>query len=107
MDWECIARRGDRRARPRDFIVSECAMVGRMVSTRRHKLVTYGPDEPEQLFDLEEDPWETRNRATDAGLASVRDDLRARLAAYEASLDPVPAPEAGWRSLRDPELGGQ
>jgi hypothetical protein len=59
------------------------------------------------LFDLKEDPWEFDNIADDEAYASVRDDLRKRLAQWMKETDdpllagPVASPfyERSVRSL--------
>ena len=43
-----------------------------------------------QLFDLEQDSWETQNLADDSGHAEVKRDLWARLLAFQKELgDPL------------------
>jgi N-sulfoglucosamine sulfohydrolase len=41
----------------------------------------------EELYDLDEDPWEFNNRVNDPDLALVRDELRTELAAWQAQTD--------------------
>ncbi len=76
-----------------DFIVSENnlqpaweqrgAASGRMVRTQRYKYVCYSEGKnPEQLFDMEIDPLETRSLVTDPQYAGVLDEHRARLKDY-------------------------
>jgi arylsulfatase A-like enzyme len=62
-----------------------------MVRTRRHKLVAaHGMDEGE-LYDLEEDPNETRNRWNDTDFLSVKLDMLKRLCDRMAwTMDPLP-----------------
>ncbi|MBM4049678.1 MAG: DUF4976 domain-containing protein [Planctomycetes bacterium] len=73
----------------REFIVSESAITGRMVRTPEWKLITYKGDPTEQLFDMKNDPWETRNLATEAKHAAVMSDLKKRLADWEGHLEPA------------------
>jgi len=66
-----------------------CRYIGyqRSVRTTRHKLIVYPKAKQEQLFDLAEDPWETRNLVGDAALADVKRDLWARLLRFQKELD--------------------
>lgn len=58
----------------RDHLVCEVQETGRMVRTARYKFVRYAGDPVVQLFDMLEDPWETRNLAEEARFAdTVRD----------------------------------
>ena len=45
---------------------------------------------------MKSDPWEIKNLATEGGHASVLEDHRKRLAAWESKLKPAPPPEGGW-----------
>ena len=56
------------------------ARLQQMLRVGRHKYVRYGADD-ELLFDLAEDPGETRNLAADPEHASTRARFRAELAA--------------------------
>lgn len=58
----------------------------RSVRTTRYKLIVYPKANVVQLFDLEQDPWETRNLAGDAALAGVKSDLWARLLQFQKEL---------------------
>jgi choline-sulfatase len=51
------------------------------VRTRRHKYI-YTDDDIDELYDLEADPGENVNRAREAGLKKVRDDMHDRLFAW-------------------------
>ena len=63
----------------------------------------------EQLYDLVRDPGEACNLAGARGSEAVRDDLRARLAAWMARTGdpllkgPVPLPEGAWANNVDGE----
>jgi choline-sulfatase len=54
----------------------------RMVRTPRHKLVRRYPDGPDDLFDLEGDPDETKNLSGSTELKTVEAELRERLEAF-------------------------
>ena len=73
---------------------------GRMVRTSRYKYIAYAKDEVDQLFDMHEDPGETRNLSADPQYASVLKEHRERLIEWERQL--VVAPDlkyanAWWR----------
>jgi len=85
-----------------EFIVTE--MPGnraRLVRSRKYKYVNYYGDPVEMLFDMENDPGETRNLADDPKYAKVLTDHKAKLQSWEQKLDvapKVPNPDA-WRKL--------
>ncbi len=63
----------------RDDLAVECT-DSRMIRTGRHKYVIFRGDDPrEMLFDMEQDPGETRNLAADPALTETLRDLRRRL----------------------------
>jgi len=73
---------------------------GRMVRTQRHKYVTYDGDPVEQLFDVRDDPGETRNLAADGSHTSVVEEHKRLLVEWERPLQPAPKSdglEAWWR----------
>jgi arylsulfatase A-like enzyme len=51
----------------------------RSIRTREHKLIVYPQVNPTQLFDLQKDPWETRNLADEKNRAALRAELLGRL----------------------------
>jgi choline-sulfatase len=80
----------------REFVASEHHVVGRMLRTPQYKYVRYRDDPVEQLFDMQADPWETKNLYDAPRFAGVVADHRKLLDAWEASLAPVaPTPEVG------------
>ena len=54
----------------------EVLAPARMLRTRRFKYMHYLEDNAEELYDLERDPWETRNLAGDKRWRTVRDEHR-------------------------------
>ena len=75
----------------REFLVSEVRNdTGRMVRAGRFKLIVYRNDPTVQLFDLAEDPWETRNLAGEPRYASELAELKRLLNQWEADLDLAP-----------------
>jgi len=84
-----------------DYIVTE--MPGnraRLVRTERYKYVSYANDPVDLLFDMRDDPGETKNLAADPQYASVVADHRTLLRQWESRLDVVPDlpyAEAWWR----------
>lgn len=76
-----------------DYIVSEnnhhrgvghpTSVHGRMVRSARYKYIRYNQGDPvEQLFDMENDPGETRDLTTESEAADILDDHRRMLNAY-------------------------
>lgn len=90
----------DRSRSSRDFIVSEVAdNAGRMVRTSRYKYVAYCLDSTEQLFDMRDDPGETRNLAGETRCASIVAEHRRHLKAWESRLQvpgSIPHQDAWW-----------
>ena len=75
----------------REFIVSESnSNAGRMVRTKRYKYISYVEDPVEQLFDMENDPGETKNLAGVKRYASALREHRQILHEWESSLDVAP-----------------
>ncbi|MDH4238088.1 MAG: sulfatase-like hydrolase/transferase [Phycisphaerae bacterium] len=64
--------------------------MGRMVRTQRYKYITYKDDPVEQLFDMIDDPGETKNLATGSKYASTLAEHRRMLKDWEARLDVAP-----------------
>lgn len=71
---------------PREFIVSEAGITGRMVRTSDDKLITYKGEAPDLLFDMRRDPWEMTNLAGEAKHADTPAALKARLDGWERQL---------------------
>jgi choline-sulfatase len=75
----------------RDCIVSEVSSnSGRMVRTQNWKYITYKDDTTEQLFDMKNDPGETKNIAADPQYASILTEHRKLLQQWESGLDVPP-----------------
>ena len=66
----------------RDTLAIETQVVGRSIRSAQYKYVKYMNDPVEMLFDMKNDPWETKNLATVSALASVLADHRAKLDAW-------------------------
>ena len=84
----------------RESIVSEGnTNTGRMLRTQDFKYIKYVDDPVEQLFDMKNDPGETRNLAPDAHYGPTLAAHRGLLGHHEASLDvPGDIPHARfWR----------
>jgi len=79
-----------------DFIVSEVSTnTGRMVRTANYKYITYKDNSVEQLFDMTNDPGETRNLAASSRYASRLAEHQKLLKDWEARLDvPSSVPNA-------------
>jgi arylsulfatase A-like enzyme len=74
----------------REFVVASSAITGRMVRTADYKYIAYSDDPTDQLFDMKDDPWETKNLAGEAEHASIVADHRKLLAEYEAPFELAP-----------------
>ncbi|MCL5270388.1 MAG: sulfatase-like hydrolase/transferase [bacterium] len=73
----------------REFVVCETHEVGRTVRTAQYKYVHYEGDPVEMLFDMKNDPWETKNLYEEARYADVMKDHRKLLGEWEARMKPV------------------
>jgi arylsulfatase A-like enzyme len=72
----------------RDCIVSEGnTNTGRMLRTQNFKYIKYVDDPVEQLFDMTNDPGETKNLAADSHHVSALAEHRKLLAGHESRLD--------------------
>ena len=84
----------------RQFIVSEGnSNTGRMLRTQDFKYIKYVDDPVEQLFDMRNDPGETKNLASDSRYGPRLAEHRRLLDDHEAGLDiPSDTPHAEfWR----------
>jgi choline-sulfatase len=59
----------------------------RSVRTRKHKLIAYPQAGKVQIFNLQKDPWETRDVGDEPGYAALRKDLMALLKKHQRELD--------------------
>lgn len=73
----------------------------RMVRTRTHQF-TFNSADREELYDLEEDPYQLNNVAEDSEYATIRQDLIDRMREYMHSLDD---PVARWFDRLHPATG--
>lgn len=72
----------------RHFIVTEASSnTGRMLRTPRYKYITYKDDPVEQLFDMKNDPGETKNLVASSKYASTLQECRKMLRKWETRLD--------------------
>lgn len=70
-----------------EFVPAEVQQNGRMIRTARYKYITYHGDPVEQLFDMLDDPGETRNLAGRSEYASALEDHRRLLRQWEDRLE--------------------
>jgi len=77
-------RRAGRRSR--EAVIAEATFGGWMVRSDRYKYVRYDADPTVQLFDLEQDPRETRNLAKVAGHDAIVEHHAALLKDYRSRL---------------------
>ena len=71
----------------REFVVAHASGGGTMLRTNRYKLITYENDPVIQIFDMEADPWETRNLAEDPDSGSLSIELQNTLTDYESGFE--------------------
>lgn len=69
-----------------DAVFSYYRHFQRMVRTQEHKLIVYPQSGRMQLFDLEKDPWETKNLAGEPSYEATKAALSARLKALQEEL---------------------
>ncbi len=74
----------------RTVVTEVSSNKGRMVRTQRYKYITYKDDPVEQLFDMIDDPGETKNLATSSKYASTLAEHRRMLKDWERRLDVAP-----------------
>jgi len=74
----------------REFLAAEVVTTGRMIRTAEYKYVTFANDPVRQLFDMANDPGETKNLIRDAKYASVIADHKKMLQEWENKLEPPP-----------------
>jgi arylsulfatase A-like enzyme len=93
----------------RPCVVAEVQVTGRMLRTADHKYVKFQDDPVEQLFDMKNDPWETKNLAGESRCAAVLEEHRKLLREWESGLDVAPAPvgRKGRRKQGAREKAGQ
>ena len=71
----------------RDFVVAHATGGGKMLRTNTHKLITYQGDPVIQLFDMEADPWETRNLSEASGSRALASEMQEFLTAFESEFE--------------------
>ena len=84
-----------------DYVVCESNVnQGRMIRTADYKYVAYAGDPVDQLFDMQNDPGETRNLAAGPEHADVVKEHRDLLVEWESQLEVAPDlrhADAWWR----------
>ena len=84
----------------RTFVASECNNnEQQMIRSSRYKYIAYKDDPVEQLFDMQEDPGETRNLSVDANHTAALNEHRQLLQQWIGELDLAPdlPDECRWR----------
>ena len=89
----------------REFVVADFGIDGRVVRSDRYKYVRFKDDPVEQLFDMKDDPWETKNLYDQAKYASVMKDHRKLLKDFESRLRTVQPGAGRKRPPRRPRKG--
>jgi arylsulfatase A-like enzyme len=81
---------GGRQGKGQEAVFCYYKNFQRAVRTKEHKLIVYPEAAMVQLFDIVNDPWETRNLASDPKYASIKGDLMERLRQIRMELgDPL------------------
>ena len=70
-------------------MVIETQDTGRTARTARYKYVDYADDPVKQLFDMQEDPLETKNLYGDSKYDSIVANHQERLKEWESGLEPA------------------
>ena len=76
-------------AKWRSYLVADYGPAGHIVRTWRYKYSAYADDPVEQLFDMQADPWETKNLYESADHATVLAFHRKMLAEFQSKLHRV------------------
>lgn len=74
----------------REYLVTEHHITGRMVRSKDFKYVKYEGDPVEMLFDMRNDPWETKNLYDDPDYRDVLEQHRKMLEDWKAGMAEVP-----------------
>ncbi len=77
----------------RRYLHAQSKASGRMVVDERYKFIRYYGSETTQLFDLENDPYETKNLAQDANYSDDCLRMSAEIDRLESTLDNVELPK--------------
>jgi arylsulfatase A-like enzyme len=80
----------------REFVQADTNRVGRILRTNQYKYVWFPDDPVEQLFDMQVDPWETKNLYDDPKYADAMRDHRRLLKEWQDSLSPVEPTPTPW-----------
>lgn len=87
-----------------DAVFSYYRDFQRMVRTKTHKLIVYPEIKREQVFDIENDPWEMHDLSADPAAAGIRSDLLQQLKQFQRKLGDYldlehPPAETSWNDL--------
>lgn len=84
----------------RDSILIETRITGRVIRTGQYKYVAYKDDPIEEFYDMQADPWETKNLSGDSRYASAVEDHKKLLREWEGRLKPNPSvPKGTWSAF--------
>lgn len=92
----------------REFIAGEAMGQGLMIRTAQYKYIAY-PDDPVcQLFDMQADPWETRNLASESQHAAALAEMKKHEADWLKGLERFPgAPVSNGDEAAAPARAGK
>ncbi|MBA7622952.1 Delta 4,5-hexuronate-2-O-sulfatase [subsurface metagenome] len=85
-----------------EFVAAEVRITGRMVRTPDFKYIAFEDDPVVQLFDMKNNPGETKNLFEDSQYASVLEEHRRLLERWESRLDPMPRPAPRGQTRQRP-----
>jgi len=80
----------------REFLQIQSAVEGRMIRTERYKHIQYRNDAQEQLFLLQEDPWELQDLSADSNHQGMRATMQDLQRQAEAELEPTTLSTSGY-----------
>ncbi|MCL5746229.1 MAG: sulfatase-like hydrolase/transferase [Acidobacteria bacterium] len=79
-----------RGAPQREYVATEAAGHGQMIRTAEYKYICYPDDPVTQLFDVKNDPWETRNVITEAKYAGALGAMQKHKTDWDSRLERYP-----------------
>ncbi len=81
----------EKRAAPeREFVATEAAGHGQLIRTTDYKYICYPDDPVAQLFDMKNDPWETRNVIGETKYASALAAMKKHKEEWDSRLERYP-----------------
>lgn len=85
----------------RDHLQVQSLVEGRLLATRQHTWIGFRGDPVQQLFDVQADPWQTRDLGDDPAHDGTRAELAALSEAVDAGLQAVPLALEGYAAVQE------